>query len=247
MRVLVVGTVPPARGRFTRPLGQAVADLLDEGHDVEIWSPDGRSAAHRFVELDDLRLALALLRASRRYEALVLSLESRLPLRHDAGRLERAVVLLALAAALRRFGQVTIRPVSPIPVPGGLGGRPALAVWGAAERIVVTSEKDRDDLLAVPGVDAAKVVLEADEREPLRPWGEGWPLGGAPTREAVLRLVRARADRDRELAGAEPPWYLAGGPAVPPRERVAPAAVARVAARRGRRLLAAAGRRLRAA
>jgi hypothetical protein len=244
MRVLVVGTVPPARGDASRPLGRAVVGLLDGGHDVEIWSPDGRSAAHRFKELDDLRLAWELWGAARRYDGLVLGLETRLPLRHDAGRLERAVVLGSLAASLRRWKQVTIRPVSPIAVPGGLGGRPALAVWNRAQQIVVSSEKDRDDLLAVPGVAAERVVLEQELRPPVQPWSEGWAVGASPAREAVLRLVRERADRDRSLAGAAPPWYLAQGGSVPPRPRPSPRAVVRIALGRGRRLLRGAGRRL---
>ncbi len=244
MRVLVVGTVPPARGSVSKPLGRAVVELLDAGNDVEIWSPDGRSAAHRFAELDDLRLARALWGAARRYDSLVLGLETRLPLRHDAGRLERAVVLASLGAALRRFKQVTIRPVSPIAVPGGLGGRPALAVWNAAERIVVSSEKDRDDLLAVPGLDPARVALEPAPRPRAEPWSEGWALGASPTREAVSRLVRERADRDRSLAGAAPPWYLAGGAAVPPRPRTSPRAELRLGAGRVRRRARAAARRL---
>jgi hypothetical protein len=247
MRVLVVGTVPPARGAPSRPLGRAVTGLLDEGHEVEIWSPDGRSAAHRFEELDDLRLAWALWQASRRFDSLVLGLETRLPLRHDAGRLERAVVLAGLATALRRFKDVTIQPVSPIAMPGGLGGRPALAVWTRAQKIVVSSEKDRDDLLAVPGIDASTVVYEAEERPRAAEWSEGWTLGAAPTREAVLRVVRERADRDRNIAGAAPPWYLAGGGVVPPRPRPSARAVVRIGLGRARRLLRAARRKVRSA
>ncbi|HTX00390.1 MAG TPA: hypothetical protein VMD59_16535 [Acidimicrobiales bacterium] len=246
MRVLVVGTVPPARIESSRPLGKAVTGLLDGGHDVEIWSPDGRSAAHRFAELDDLRLAWSLWKASRRFDALVLGLETRLPLRHDAGRLERAAVLAGLAASLRRFSDVTIRPVSPIAMPGGLGGRPALAVWSRAQQIVVTTEKDRDDLLAVPGIDAGRVVYEEPPGRRAEEWSEGWALGGAPTREAVLRLVRVRADRDRSIAGAAPPWYLAPGGAVAPRPRPSARAVLRIGVGRMRRLARRAGRRVRA-
>lgn len=246
MRVLVVGTVPPARGAVSKPLGRAVVGLLDDGHEVEIWSPDGRSAAHRFEELDDLRLAWALWGAARRFDGLVLGLETRLPLRHDAGRLERAVVLSGLAAALQRWKDVTIRPVSPIAIPGGLGGRPALGVWNRASAIVVSSEKDRDDLLAVPGIDPGRVVLEAEGRPKVGAWSEGWAIGAAPTREAVGRLVRERADRDRSLAGAAPPWYLAGGAAVPAKPRPSPRAVLRMAVSRGpRRIARGAIRRLR--
>ncbi len=183
--------------------------------------------------------------AARRYDGLVLAMETRLPLRHDAGRLERAVVLAGLAAALRRWKDVTIRPVSPIAVPGGLGGRPALAVWSSAGRIVVSSEKDRDDLLAVPGVDVGRVELEAEPSPAIVPWSEGWTMGAAPTREAVSRLVRERADRDRFLAGAAPPWYLAGDGAVPAKPRPSPRAVLRIALGRGRRAVRGAGRRLR--
>ena len=236
MRFLVVGAVPPARGAASRPLGRAVVELMDEGHEVEIWSPDGRSAAHRFEEFDDLRLAWLLLKASRRFEGLVLGLESRLPLRHDAGRIERAVVLGGLAAALRRYDRVTIRPISPIAMPGGLGGRPALAVWTRAERIVVSSELDRNQLLAVPGIDPSCIVYEPEPPARQPSWNEGWAIGGAPTREAVLKLVRERADRDRSIAGAAPPWYLAGGAAVPPKPRPTPRAVLRVGTRRARRV-----------
>ncbi len=244
MRVLVVGVVPPAGGDSSRPLGKAVVELLDGGHEVEIWSPDGRSVAHRHVALEGLTLAVELARASRRFDALVLGLDTRLPLAHDAGRLPRAWQLGALAMALKLWKAVTIRPVSPVPVPGGLGGRPALAVWQRAERIVVGSEKDRDDLLAVPGIDPDRVRCELPPKAKAESWSEGWSLGAAPTREAVLTVVRERADRDRVLSGAEPPWYLSQGGAPVLRSRPTPSAVARVAARRGRRLASAAARRV---
>ena len=47
MRILVVGTLPPPGGDAARALADAANLLRDEGHDVELLSPDFRSASHR--------------------------------------------------------------------------------------------------------------------------------------------------------------------------------------------------------
>ncbi|MHB1783230.1 MAG: hypothetical protein ACYCTE_11200 [Acidimicrobiales bacterium] len=206
MRVLVVGTVPPPGGAAAARLGAVAAGLAADGHHVEVLSPDERSAAHHHAHLSGILLAVELARRARHFDALVLAIAPGLPLGADVDRAARALTLAALGAACRGFGEVTIRCASPIPIPGGVGGRASSGLWARAASIVVECEEDREQLLAVPGCAPERVhvepvvsvvsVAEAHDRS--------WPsTTDDDLRDRIQALVRDRAARSRsvDLAG----------------------------------------------
>jgi hypothetical protein len=201
-RVLVVGTVPPAGDIRAANLGRVAAAHLGLGDNVEIVSPNPGSVAHRIERLEGLRLPLRLLWASQRFDVLVLRIEHHLPFRTDEGRIRRDLILLLLGLAARRFEEVTLRLDSPMPLPGGPGGRATKALWSRAS-VVVESERDRELVVAVPFLDPARVEIEPpgdDERSaPLAPW----PAPSTPQlRDAVLDALRSRARAVRRLTRA---------------------------------------------
>jgi hypothetical protein len=249
MRVLVVGTVPPPGGEQARALGLEAARLVAAGHDVEVLSPDPRSAAHRHGVLGGPLLALRLASLAPRFDALVLRVERGLPFGEESGRGARAATLALLGAALRLWRDVTIRLDTPVPIPGGLGGRASRGLWAHASAIVVWNEDDREQLLGAPGVVAERVSVAP----PASPERSAPPAGWAVEtddrlRESVLTLVRARAQADRrvEMARADLAGVAAatggGSPfsagSAAGRRGVSVAGVARLAARRARRVVA---------
>lgn len=204
-RILVVGTVPPPGGERALALAHEAERLADEGHEVQVLSPDVRAAAHHHARLEGLQLVFRIAAASRRYDALVLRMERYLPFRPDNRKSGRAVILAGLAWAIRGFSEVTIWLDSPIPIPWGIGGRTIVELWAKADKIVVENEEDRLNLLATPRVDPAKVSLAPIVEPPLPAPAELWPSGGeADPRADALLVVRRRADVVRRLdrAGA---------------------------------------------
>jgi hypothetical protein len=203
MRILVVGTLPPPGGDAAFALAEIATALLAEGHDVELWSPDPRSAAHRTARLEGPLVALRLVWLSRRFEAVVFHFEDHLPLGPSSGRLWRAVTLTMLAAALRMFEESTVRFDAASPIPGGIGSRAMGEVWSAASHVVVASEQDRDQLIAIWDLPEERVSVA-----PMRPIvrkavPEGWAVGeNEDPRVEVLELVRARATHDRAAMAA---------------------------------------------
>jgi hypothetical protein len=210
MRVLIVGTTPPGGGAFARSLASRATERREAGDDVEVLSPDGTSAAHRSGRLDGFFLAARLAWAARQFDAVELRIEPGVPLRSTTNRFARAAYLLALGRALRRFSDVTLRPDTPIPIPGGLGGRASTPMWSAASRVVVWTEEDAEMARRTPGV--APDVVEI--QEPLAASAtaqRAWPNATHPDlREATMGVIRDRADRDRRaiegraLVGAPP-------------------------------------------
>lgn len=198
MRVLVVGTVPPPGGKHARALAAVVAQRVDLGDEVEILSPDSRSAAHHTGNLGSLMLPLRLALLSPRFDALELRIEQRLPFDSEVDRVVRGLTLFGLGICFGMYSEVTLRLDSPIPLPGGVGGRATTDMWRRASRIVVANQEDRRRVLEVPGVTEAKVeVIEPMEDEsPVVV--NSWP---APTeddlRNRVLASIRMRAAAER--------------------------------------------------
>lgn len=191
------------------------AGLLAAGDEVEILSPDPRSAAHRHARLSGPMLAVQLALRARHFDALVLNVEPGLPLAASADRATRAVTLAALGAALRRYREVTVRLPSPLPIPGGVGGRATRELWARATTIVVENDDDRDRLVVAPGVTAGRVVVAPPPPPPGAASGTGWGQlvqGEGDLRSAVQALVRERAARDRMVNGAR---RALGGGALP--------------------------------
>lgn len=206
MRILVVGTLPPPGGDAARALADAANALRDEGHDVELLSPDFRSAAHRHARLDGPLLGAWLAYLSPRFDAVLLRFEPGFPLRPHASRAMRAASLFALGEALARYDEVTIRFDGGPSIPLGLGGRAMQKVWAATTRIVVASDDKRAELIAASGLDAAAVTVSKQRSEPQRPVNEGWDLAeDDELRVGISGLIRTRADQtraaDRVLSG----------------------------------------------
>jgi hypothetical protein len=245
MRILVVGTVPPPGGDAAGALAEQATALLADGHEVELLSPDARSAAHRSARLEGPLFALRLAWLSRRFEAVVLHFEQGLPLGERAGRLWRAVTLTSLGAALGMFSEATIRFDAASPIPGGIGSRAMGEVWSVASHIVLASEKDRELLVAIWDLPAERVSVTEERPSPRVTVPEGWAVGddGDPRIE-VLELVRARSAHDRAAMAARVTLGGAIGPlpappfAGPDRRAVDTEAVARALVALARQLVA---------
>lgn len=182
-----------------------MGELLARGVEVEIVSPDPVAAAHRYLKPAGLPGCLRIARMARRYDAVIVQLEPGLPVRYEAGRIERALSLLALSAALRQAHEVTVRVYSFDDLPGGPGGRAELELWRRSGRIVVASHAVRDELVAAIGsVGEAAVVEPMAElaRTTAVDDAEGWGDGAEASAENVVGLVRARAalERRQQLA-----------------------------------------------
>lgn len=198
MRVLVVGTVPPPGGRAARELAAVVSDRIEAGDDVEVLSPDARSAAHHTADLRAILLPLRLLLLSSGRDALELRIEPDLPLGEHTGRAMRAATLFGLGIAFGMYSEVTLRLDSPIPLPGGVGGRATNDLWRRATRIVVKNEHDRDRVLLAPGVNPESVEIAAPISDDLRRIEESWPVSTeSDLRERVQDGIRRRAQAER--------------------------------------------------
>ena len=243
MSILVVGTVPPPGGDAAFALAEIATTFLSEGHDVELLSPDDRSAAHRSARLEGPLVALRLAWRSRRFEAVVFHFENHLPLGPGAGRLWRAVTLTTLAAALRMYEESTVLFDATSPIPGGIGSRAMGEIWSAASHVVVGTEKDRDQLISIWDVPEERVSVAPERPVVRKAVPEGWAVSDdEDPRTEVLELVRARATYDRAAMAARVTLGGSIGPAPESpfggskRRAIDPEAVARGVVALGRRL-----------
>jgi len=173
-----------------------VAQLRTGGHEVEVLSLDPLAAAHRYMTAPGLPAALEVALAGARFDSVVVQLEPGLPVRIGARRPERAVALLALAVALRRLDEVTIRWDRPDDLPGGPGGRPGRALWATARRIDLGPAVDADELAALlpDGRERLRVVRPGAATPIVEPdvnWGDGTGITAAQVNEVVRRRAAA--------------------------------------------------------
>ena len=203
MRVLIVGTVPPPGGDSALALAELASALFAEGHDVELLSPDNRSAAHRSARLQGPVFALRLAWLSRRFEAIVLHFEAGLPVGDRAGRLWRVATLTLVAASLRMFRESTVRFDGAAPIPGGIGSRGMGEIWSVATHVVLGNDEDRDEVVSTWGLPEGRVtVVPARVASPVAV-PRGWAVkDAADPRTEVLELVRARAAHARAARAA---------------------------------------------
>ncbi|HVB04921.1 MAG TPA: hypothetical protein VNF07_01550 [Acidimicrobiales bacterium] len=202
-RVLVVGTVPPPGGAAARRLAVVAAGRLADGDEVTVLSPDPRSAAHRSGSLTGFALVAQLAWRSRRHDVLELRIEPSLPLAPDSGRALRTAVLLALGVVLGRYASVTLRLDSPVPIPGGVGGRATTTLWAAVDTVVVQREEDRALLAQVPGLSAEQIVLEPPAEEAVAAAVRRWPTAtDSGLRSEAQDEIRRSAAEERSLLAA---------------------------------------------
>ncbi len=203
MRVLVVGTVPPPGGSVAKELAGIAAERSETGDEVCVFSPDPRSAAHYTGNLRDLLLPIRLALLSPKFDALVLRIEAGLPLGEQTNRLVRAATLFSLGLVVRMFSEVTLRLDSPIPLPGGIGGRATTDLWKGATSIVVANEEDRQRMLAAPGVDPERVEIAVPMVVTIERSDDAWPNATTTDlREQVLERIRRRTRAERRANSA---------------------------------------------
>ena len=203
MRILIVGTVPPPGGDAALALAEIATALIAEGHDVEMFSPDDRSAAHRSGRTEGPLFCLRLAWLSRRFDSVVVHFEQGLPLRARAGRWWRAVTLTLFAAALRMFPERNLRFDPDSPIPGGIGSRAMGEIWTTTSHVVVASEQDRAQLIAIWGLPEERVTVAEERPERRVHVPRGWAAADADDpRTEVLELVRARSAHDRAARAA---------------------------------------------
>ena len=99
MRVVVAGSYPPVPGPAAASTLAAVERSWAEGHEVEVVSPRP-SAAHRHAALSGYWAAWALVKLSRRADALVLCVEPGMPFGPATSARTARVVALAIRAKL---------------------------------------------------------------------------------------------------------------------------------------------------
>ena len=192
--------------------------LLAEGHDVEMFSPDDRSAAHRSGRTEGPLFCLRLAWLSRRFDAVVVHFEQGLPLRARAGRWWRAVTLTLFAAALRMFHERTVRFDADSPIPGGIGSRAMGEIWTAASHVVVASEQDRTQLIAIWGLPEERVTVAEERPERRVQLSRG--MGRRRCRGSADRGARGRAGPVRARPrGAQRPASRSAVRSAPRRDR----------------------------
>jgi hypothetical protein len=168
------------------------------GDEVQILSPDPRSAAHHTGNLNGVLLPLRLVMMSPRFDALVLRIEPGLPFPEQTNRVVRAIILFGLGIALGTYSEVTLRLDSPIPLPGGVGGRATTDLWRRATTIVVANESDRQRMLSAPGVADERVVIATSVTGASDRVDHLWPQATEDgLRERVLGQIRRRAQAER--------------------------------------------------
>jgi len=199
--VLVIGSLPPPDGGHRASLLDKLLSLEAAGRRTTVLALDTLSAAHHYLPGPGIAAALAVLVKARGRSEVVIQLEPGLPVRARAGRLERAASLTALAQAVRRVSDVTLRLDHLDDLPGGYGGRAAVALWQAASTIEAGSEEVRRALTAVVGEPEGKVVA-VTPRAARPDEVDGWSGAEGMTAADVVTIVRRRAAGERARLAA---------------------------------------------
>jgi hypothetical protein len=200
VRVLVVGSYPPpAHGEAHRTVA-TVHRLGARGDDVDVLSRRGSAATLR-GPISGPAGAFELWWRGRRYDAVVVHVESGAPLRVSHGRwarVRRLVDCLAWGLALRMVREVTLVVPDPDVVPRSVGGRSGRFLWTAADHLLVSNERGRRRLVDEGGASDGKVELPEVLASPVRTSDDGW--SGVTDAADVMERVKRRADDDRRAA-----------------------------------------------
>jgi hypothetical protein len=187
MRILLVGTVPPPGGLAARSFAREAARRTALGDSVEVLSPDPLSSAHQIANLRGRRLARELRARADLFEGV--------ELRVDATLGQDGRPAAGLAAALARYGNVTLFVDSPIPFRAGTSAAGVRALWASATSIIVANEADGVAVVAA-GADS-RVIEVAPRHVGMSGSSEEWPDASDPTLQAsVLAVARRRARAD---------------------------------------------------
>jgi glycosyltransferase involved in cell wall biosynthesis len=160
VRILMVSPYPPARDGLGAYAVQEVKRLRAAGHEVEVLSP-GPSAAHHHLDLLGARGPLALARRVRDYDRVIVQYHPAIFFPAGASPAERTRVYAALAVAWTAARSVELR-VHEFPHAGADTRAETLAarrMWAAVDRISVHTERERSELAAAFGLDAARIEI----------------------------------------------------------------------------------------
>ncbi len=200
MRVLVIGSYPPpAHGEANRTVA-TVHRLGAQGDDVEVLSRRG-SAAQLRGQISGPIGALLVWWHGRRYDAVVVQIESGAPLRVSHGRrarVDRLVDCVSWGLALRAVRSVTMVVPDTDVVPRSVGGRSGRFLWTAADHLLVSNERGRRRLVDEGGAPEARIELPAVAATPSRTADDGW--ADVSDAAAVMERVQRRAAEDRRAA-----------------------------------------------
>jgi hypothetical protein len=197
VRVLVVGSYPPPERHEARRTLETVHRLGAQGHEVEVLSTP-ESAADVRGPITGPRGALQTLRAGRRYDSVVVQVETNTPLRtiHGASaRVTRVLDCLFWGFALRWLRDVTLVVSDIHVVHRSVGGRTGRFLWTAADRLLVGSEHTRARLVEEGGADAARIEIMGRLPDIGRHDDVDW--AGLTDAAAIMEEVRRRAAADR--------------------------------------------------
>ncbi len=200
MRVLVVGSYPPPARREAHATIATVQRLGDQGDDVDVLSAVGSAAQLRGPTAGP-RGAWLTWKLGRRYDSVVVQVESGTPLRMVHGRrarVDRLVDCLAWGVALRGLRNVTLVIPDTDVVPRSIGGRTGRFLWTAAQRLVVANEHGRRRLVDEGGAPEARVELPRTPPVVERPGDIAWD--GVTDADDVMGRIRRRAAEDRRAA-----------------------------------------------
>lgn len=169
MRILMVSPYPPVRDGIAAYAVQEVARLRRDGHDVEVLSP-GPSAAHHHLDLAGRRGPLALAKRLAAYDRVIVQFHPDVFYPVPSTRARHVATSLALAAALRRAGDVEVRvheadySLSPRSAQAlGMG-----VLWRQVRRLTVHTEAERASFARTFGIDPARIAV-ADHGSSFRP------------------------------------------------------------------------------
>jgi hypothetical protein len=171
-----------------------------QGDDVDVLSRRG-SAAQRRGPINGPFGALLTWWLGRRYDAVVLQIESGGPLRVSHGRrarVDRLVDCLSWGLALRAVHTVTMVVPDTDVIPRSVGGRSGRFLWTAADHLLVTNERGRRRLVDEGGAPEERVELPPVVPAPARRADNDW--AGVTDAADVMDRVHRRATEDRRAA-----------------------------------------------
>jgi hypothetical protein len=171
-----------------------------QGDEVDVLSRPG-SAAQLRGPISGPTGALLTWWRGRRYDAVVVQIESGAPLRVSHGRrarIDRLVDCFSWGLALRAVRTVTIVVPDTDVIPRSVGGRSGRFLWTAADHLLVTSERGRRRLVDEGGAIEDRVELPAVAAKPARPADDAW--SDVTDAADVMERVQRRAAEDRRAA-----------------------------------------------
>lgn len=160
VRILVVTPYPPARDGIAAYAVQDVKRLRAEGHHVEVCSP-WPSAAHHHLDLRTPRGGLALARRVRAYDRVILAFHPAVYFPQPSTPTQRSARWTALAVALgaARHSEIVVHEFPHAGAETPTERAAARAMWLAAGRILVHTDRERRELAGAFGLPTERIEV----------------------------------------------------------------------------------------